>query len=153
MEIHKRTKLQWLPKKMRSTYKTGESTVSRPPTPEIEPSISRGVPAGVHGYQWQLEGVQNPIGGPIIRNQWVLMVPGGRDITRNGDFLNSRPIIDYCLAFLPISHLNVMVELTNDNLLKAKQKLTGPFEILRFFCVMILMTRFKIGKRESLWSS
>jgi hypothetical protein len=41
----------------------GESTVSRPPTPEIEPSPSLGIPIDVHGYQWQLEDVQTPIGG------------------------------------------------------------------------------------------
>jgi Transposase IS4 len=46
-----------------------------------------------------------------------------------------------------------MVELTNENLLKDKQKLTRPCKILRFFGVMILMTRFKFGKRESMWSS
>jgi hypothetical protein len=28
----------------------------------------------------------------------VLTVPGGRDITQNGDFLNERPIIEYFLA-------------------------------------------------------
>jgi hypothetical protein len=76
-----------------------------------------------------------------------------RDITRNSDFLNARTIIDYFLALLPIAHLNVIVELTNEILLKDKQKLTRPCEILRFFGVMILMTRFKFGKRESLWSS
>jgi hypothetical protein len=46
-----------------------------------------------------------------------------------------------------------MVELTYENLLKAKQKLTRPSELLMFFGVMVLMTRFKFGKRESIWSS
>jgi hypothetical protein len=131
-----------------------ESTVSYPPTPEIEPSLPcTGSALDVHGYHWKREDVQAPIGGPLRRRQWMLTVPGGRDITQNGDFLNERPIIEYFLALLPIAHLNVMVELTNENLLKAKQRLTRPSEILRFFGLMILMTRFKFGKRESLWSS
>jgi Transposase IS4 len=61
--------------------------------------------------------------------------------------------MEYFLALLPIAHLNIKVELTNENDLNAKQKLTRPSEILRVFGVIFLITRFRFGKRETLWSS
>jgi Transposase IS4 len=61
--------------------------------------------------------------------------------------------MEYFLALLPVAHLNIKVELTNENMLNAKQKLTRPSEILRVFGVIFLITIFRFGKMDTLRSS
>jgi Transposase IS4 len=53
----------------------------------------------------------------------------------------------------PISHVSVIVRFSNENLQKEKLSLARHSEILKFFGVIVLMTRFKFGTRDSLWST
>mmetsp|Transcript_8981 Transcript_8981/g.13805 ORF Transcript_8981/g.13805 Transcript_8981/m.13805 type:complete len:99 (+) Transcript_8981:258-554(+) len=51
----------------------------------------------------------------------------------------------------PPKQLNLMVELRNKQLDKATVKRTTGEEILKFFGLCLLMTRFEFGNRASLW--
>ena len=52
----------------------------------------------------------------------------------------------------PYEQLKAMVELTNVALQKLNDKATSAGELLKFFGVVLLGTRFEFGKRNSLWS-
>jgi hypothetical protein len=107
----------------------------------------------VHGYEWHREDVLAPIGGVIRKRSWVLTVPGGRHISAGSDYSIPRSLLEYFLAVLPVKHMAKIVELTSENLRKKSQRPTRCSEVLKFFGVMILMTRFEFSKRDSLWSS
>jgi hypothetical protein len=53
----------------------------------------------------------------------------------------------------PPSELQLILRLTNSQLRSAGLKETTKGEILKFFGVIILATRFEFGDRASLWSS
>jgi hypothetical protein len=132
---------------------TSNRTVSNETTPHSLTDGGSNDVVHVHGYTWEREQILSPVGGPVRRRQWCLTVPGGRDILEGSDFSESRPILEYFLASFPIRHLSTIVTLTNENLISRKFTLTSPKEILKFFGVMLLMTRFTFPSRESLWQS
>ena len=51
----------------------------------------------------------------------------------------------------PLEHLGVIVRLTNVSLCHTKKTKTTEGEILKFFGILILVTRFEFGKKRDLW--
>jgi Transposase IS4 len=60
---------------------------------------------------------------------------------------------DYFLAMFPYVHLGEIARLTNVHLLQQKRALNSVGELLKFFGVLVLMTRFELGKRHDLWKT
>ena len=55
------------------------------------------------------------------------------------------------MLMFPPNHLLKIFQLTNTQLSKVSQKETNWQEILKFFGILVLMTRFEVGSRASLW--
>ena len=53
----------------------------------------------------------------------------------------------------PPEQLQPILQLTNNELAMAKKNYTTAGEIVKFFGVMLLVTRFEFGSRASLWSN
>jgi hypothetical protein len=60
---------------------------------------------------------------------------------------------DYFMAVFPPDQLVRMVELTNDKLATKKQPQLTTGELLKFFGVLILGTRYEFGHRADLWKT
>jgi hypothetical protein len=137
----------------------------RPP-PLIAQPIDLMAPAAVpdvpqpiarpHGFDWFInEPVTNrPVNGNIPRKAWrVTNAMGDRFLFQSHpEKRYSR--LDYFLLMFPPSELQLILRLTNSQLRSAGlTKETTKGEILKFFGIIILATRFEFGKRASLWSS
>ena len=52
-----------------------------------------------------------------------------------------------------MSHIPIIVSLTNIELAKRDKPRTNASELLRFFGVLVLMSRFEFGPRRNLWET
>ena len=60
---------------------------------------------------------------------------------------------DYFTWMFPMGHLGAIVDLTNVNLGRLCKSMTSSQEILRFFGILVLMTRYEYGNRRNLWTT
>jgi hypothetical protein len=65
----------------------------------------------------------------------------------------SRRVFEYFLMSFPPEQLSVMLRLTNIALLADQRQVTTKGELLKYFGVMILITRYEFTSRASLWST
>ena len=72
---------------------------------------------------------------------------------RGGDHQNSYSHLEYFLMLFPPQQLQLILQLTNNELAMARKNYTTAGEIVKFFGVMLLVTRFEFGSRASLWSN
>ena len=72
---------------------------------------------------------------------------------RGGDNQNLYSRLEYFLILLPPQQLQLILQLTNNELAIARKNYTTAGEIVKFFGVMLLVTRFEFGSRASLWSN
>ena len=72
---------------------------------------------------------------------------------RGGDHQNSYSRLEYFLMLFPPQQLQLILQLTNNELAIARKSYTTAGEIVKFFGVMLLVTRFEFGSRASLWSN
>ena len=70
-----------------------------------------------------------------------------------GDHQNSYSRLEYFLMLFPPEQLQLILQLTNNELAMARKNYTAAGEIVKFFGVMLLVTRFEFGSRASLWSN
>eukprot|EP00978_Attheya_sp_CCMP212_P020223 scaffold57618_cov57-Attheya_sp.AAC.1 len=94
-----------------------------------------------------------PMNGPIMERDFAIKTPIGDTITRSSDKNGIRSRLDYFLLMFPPSELTLITTLTSEELIKDKKKPTAKGEILKFFGMLILITRFKFSRRSSLWSN
>ena len=57
------------------------------------------------------------------------------------------------LMLFPPEQLQLILQLTNNELAMARKNYTTAGEIVKFFGVMLLVTQFEFGSRASLWSN
>ena len=111
-------------------------------------------PVVVHGFEWHDADVLQPIGGPVARRAWSVRTLGDEIIAEGGDavgFGRSRTPLDYFFAVFPQDQLARMVRLTSAKLVQAGVLPTSPGELVKFFGVLLLSTRFEFGSRAELW--
>lgn len=106
--------------------------------------------ACAHGLDWYKEEVWNPIGGAAPRRFWSVRTAGGEVIREGGGIRGLTPF-DCFMTMFPSTHLQDMQKLTTEKLLKEGTSGTTVSEILRFFGVLILMTRFEFSRKQDLW--
>ena len=85
------------------------------------------------------------------RRHWSFTMETREKLGPDAD-MSGRTTIFYFMATFPQRQLILIVTDTNVWLQKARLPLTSKGEVLRFFGVMILITRFQFGKRTSLRS-
>ena len=93
------------------------------------------------------------INGAIPDIYFGIRTPVGEVITRNSDKPNKYSRFDYLLFIFPLEEIKLIVRLTNTQFEKHSMRTTTIGEILKFFGVWVLSTRFEFGSRSSLWSN
>jgi Transposase IS4 len=110
-----------------------------------------------HGRSW-FEGVTDvEVNGPVPRRSWRFEDQYSGDIFTVGCDLNEKnrkyTPFQFFMACFPETQLAAMLKMTDANLVAAGKDKTSRGELLKWFGVTILITRFEFGSRASLWSS
>jgi Transposase IS4 len=87
-----------------------------------------------------------------MRRPWSVRRLQAGLISESTGFSSLTPY-DYFLAMLPYAHLGEIARLTNIHLQQQKLALISVGELLKFFGVLVLMTRLELGKRHDLWKT
>ena len=98
---------------------------------------------------WHIGEVTNPIGGPIPRRYWNVRTCAG-DIIREGGGVSTNKPVFYFMTMFPHKHLSQIVALTNICFLAKNERLTTPGEVIKFFGILLLMSRWELGSRRDL---
>ena len=131
-----------------------------PPPPPPTPPSTENAPASInHGRHWY-EGITDvDMNGPVPYRSWKMICQySGRAFT-NGCDLQTHDVkgelrpYDFFMACFPKEQLRLMVEETNASLRLAQKFPTTVGEILKWFGITILITRFEFADRASLWSA
>jgi hypothetical protein len=105
-----------------------------------------------HGYEWVEEPVLAPIGGSDCYRNWYVRGWDGTDICEGADTSGRAPL-DYFFDMFPHKHLQVIVILTNEGLRQNELEPISIGELLKYFGILVLMTRFEFGPRRDLWTT
>ena len=129
--------------------------VNTPPIPAIgnnTPIGVEGVSITAHEREWTNREVSLPLNGSTAQRPWKVIGPTG-DVLIQGNPKYEMEPYDFFMWMFPQDHLTAITELTNVKLEKGNLLRTTAGEILRFFGVLILMSRFEFSSRRSLWST
>lgn len=105
-----------------------------------------------HGTDWVPRDIRLPLNGSVPRKHWAVTNVTGMRISEDQGIRDMTPI-DYFQWMFPMSHLGTIVILTNQELIARDKQPTTATEILRFFGVLVLMSRYEFGPRRGLWST
>jgi len=129
---------------------------SMPPLPPSRPTAP--VPCGAeeaHGRVWTIDdrAITEDVNGPIPYRQWYIIDSlGERIMQSDSSKVKKMSRLDLFMLQFPPQHLLVIIRLTSRNLIKlGKQEITKG-ELIKFFGIIILGTRFEFGSRSDLWS-
>ncbi|KAG7372651.1 transposase IS4 [Nitzschia inconspicua] len=135
----------------------GAATLPPTPAPAVAPAVasSPAVPVvTTHEVDWFIddEAVLHPIGQPTPRRSWSIKTPIG-DVLQAGSNADKRltKMDVFLLAFPPESLVSICRN-TNVVLEATGIPTTTVGELLKFFGIIILATRFEFESRASLWS-
>jgi len=116
-----------------------------------------------HGVSWFSNIPEGDTNGPHSTRSWSVHTAAGETFREGSDPSKSFSRLDYFLIMFPIKELNHIVALTNENLRHRNgqegnnnvvlHRPTTAGEILKFFGIVILATRFEFGRRSDLWST
>ena len=111
--------------------------------------------ATVHKQEWFVDdpATKLPVNGNYHSHNWAVKTRMGYMLGRGGDNQNSYSRLEYFLMLFPPQQLQLILQLTNNELAIARKNYTMAGEIVKFFGVMLLVTRFEFGSRASLWSN
>ena len=111
--------------------------------------------ATAHDQEWFVDDAAAwlPVNGNYHFRNWAVKTRMGYMLGRGGDHQNSYSRIEYFLMLFPPEQLQLILQLTNHELGMARKTYTSAGEIVKFFGVMLLATRFEFGSRASLWSN
>ncbi len=106
-----------------------------------------------NGIEWEINdrGSQEDVGGPVPFREWTLKTPIGDVVTAGSEVSGRLSRLDFFMLMFPPSQLSACCKLTNINLKRKNRKITTKGELLWFFGLIILATRFEFSKRSSLW--
>jgi Transposase IS4 len=112
--------------------------------------------ASAHGINWVRASIDDPpLNGLVPIRMWSIHNSVGEVFTPGGCNMIVRDFsaLDFFLLMFPPKQLSDMVCLTNVQLLKSSLKQTTASELLKFFGVIILTTKFEFTNRQSLWNT
>jgi Transposase IS4 len=111
--------------------------------------------ATVHEMDWFDDDTTSyPTNGSFPRRTWKLFCQyTDREFTPGCDPEGKISVLEFFMAVFPKEQLKKMVEETSDALrVNGHPKLTKG-ELLKWFGVLLLVTRFEFGERKELWST
>lgn len=153
-------------KHQQNNHKHLTTPVQPPPPPSPAPNnvvgdnLVHGVVDPVtqvaHQRSWLINetALRNKINGPIPHCLWYVSNPLGESITQNDtNKMESMSTLDIFLIIIPPEQLTHIIQQTNRNLRKQGQCATTKGEIVWFFGIIILGTKFAFGVRRDLWAT
>ena len=129
---------------------TANSTNETPNRPSVP------IAQVAHNTTWVIDDAasKRDINGAIPRRLWYLTDATGDRISENDhQKLESISLLDAFLLMFPPDHLIHIINLTNRKLRTANYLETSKGEIVKFFGIIILSTRFVFGRRRDLWKA
>ena len=131
------------------TTKNNNNIIANNDTPLPE------VAAMVHDQEWFVDdpATKLPVNGNYHFRNWAIKTRMGYMLGRGGDHQNSYSCLEYFLMLFPPEQLQLILQLTNNELAIVRKNYTTAGEILKFFGVMLLVTQFEFGSWASLWSN
>lgn len=138
-----------------SLEQTAASTINQdsheqPPEPEPRAEVV------CHGTVWSKYSGDDYIGDQVHMKDWTVLSNTGEQIREGGDNFGPglhRKLIEYFLIMLPHDQLMRMVRLTSEQLIRSAKAPVTVTELLRFFGIVILCTRYEFGSRSDLWKT
>jgi Transposase IS4 len=91
--------------------------------------------------------------GPVDPVGWQFQGRNGKWMCEDDNMELKHSALDYFMAVFPPNALKCILILTNKSLRKNKGKEIELGELLQFFGVVLLITRFDFGQRRKLWHS
>jgi Transposase IS4 len=138
----------------------GDITAAVPQTAQTQTSSttssSQRPVATVHELEWYDEehATAFPTNGPFPRRTWKLHCQyTDQEFTPGCDPQGKVSTLDYFMAVFPKEQLRMMVEQTSDNLRMNGHPKVTKGELLKWFGILLLVTRFEFGERKELWST
>ena len=107
-----------------------------------------------HGRDWFDDDTECEVNGTFMRRCWKMIDQNnGQEYTPGCDAENQKiSALTFFMAVFPKKQLTLMLQLTNASLRASQLPITNTGEILKWFGVNILITRYEFGDRSSLWS-
>ena len=111
--------------------------------------------ATVPDQEWFVDDLATklPVNGNYHFRNWAIKTRMGYMLGQGGDNQSSYSCLEYFLMLFPPEQLQLILQLTNNELAMARKSYTTAGEIVKFFGVMLLVTWFEFGSRASLWSN
>ena len=107
-----------------------------------------------HGRKWYaLDDAALAHFKPTQHRQWYVYNSFGVKVHPGTDAGNQLTRLDAFRIMFPTIQMRHTINLTNEALTKRKKKTTTEGEMLRFFGILILMTRIRCRDRRDLWKS
>ena len=94
-----------------------------------------------------------PVNGNYHFRNWAIKTKMGYMLRQGGDHQNSYSCLEYFWMLFPPEQLQLILQLTNNELAMVRKNYTTTGEIVKFFGVMLLVTWFGFGSQVSLWSN
>ena len=131
------------------TTENNNNIIANNDTPLLE------VAAMVHDQEWFVDdpATKLPVNGNYHFCNWAIKTRMGYMLGQGGDHQNSYSHLEYFLMLFPPEQLQLILQLTNNELAMARKNYTMTGEIVKFFGVMLLVTWFEFGSQASLWSN
>jgi hypothetical protein len=133
----------------KTVYNGPERSPTLPQSPRDKPIV-------VHGVEWPRKNVLEPIGDVVSRTTRSVRSATGDLIVEGGDAIcgdNRCTPYEYFIATFPPDALTRIVSLTTEKLREKWRHDMTDGEILKFFGILILGTRYKYGSRAYLCST
>ncbi len=94
-----------------------------------------------HCVTWDESDVYTIIGDSSKKRFWAMLMHDGTKVRENGG-IGHHTILDCFLSVLPNHHLDRIVEMTFQKLSRSKSIATSCNELLKFFVILLLSTRY-----------
>ena len=99
-----------------------------------------------------LTSAETELNGPVRHIRWHVKTPVGERIHYGDNAAGQHSRLDIFLMMFPPAQLTVMLQQTNQQLRLANNPEINKRELLKFFGVLLLITKYEFAGRSSLWS-
>ena len=107
-----------------------------------------------YGVGWKVAPVPNCLNGIPRTHHWGSLGWAGQKLSAGSISAANEDdfIVQYFYSTFPMLHLSRIVSMTDKVFLGKGRRSTTCGEVLRFFILLVLMTRFEFGSRRDFWS-
>jgi hypothetical protein len=146
-----------VPTEVRVATPAREAAVTRDETvlrrsPRLRPAPQVNIVATVNEQEWLTSSDTIKL-KPVQEKLWKMRNAFGDHVYPGSQLSQTMSRLDFFLLMFPDEQLKAMIALTNVELKKVKLPDTNLSEVLKFFGILILSTRFEFGRRSELWST